>query len=96
MVKAVEARGATGLAKRSLETAGQTFRFAIAHGYAKRNPASEIRPAEILKPAHKTNLAWIDAKELQALLSAIEVYQGTHVTRLAIKLMASPLCAPAN
>jgi hypothetical protein len=81
MVKAIEARGATDLAKRAMENAGQIFRFAIAHGYAKRNPASEIRPADILKPTHKTNLARIDAKELQALLRAIEVYQGTHGPR---------------
>jgi len=45
-------------------------------------------PPIILKPTHKTSLARIDAKELQALLRAIEVYQGTHVTRLAMKLMA--------
>ncbi len=88
MVKAIEARGATDLAKRAMENAGQIFRYAIAHGYAKRNPASEIRPADVLKPTHKTNLARIDAKELPALLRAIEVYQGTHVTRLAMKLMA--------
>ena len=88
MVKAIEVRGAADLAKRALENAGQIFRFAIAHGYAKRNPASEIRPADVLKPTHKTNLARIDAKELPGLLRAIEVYRGTHVTRLAIKLMA--------
>jgi integrase len=88
MVKAIETRGASDLAKRAMENAGQIFRYAIAHGYAKRNPASEIRPADILKPTHKTNLARIDAKELPGLLRAIEIYQGTHVTRLAIKLMA--------
>jgi integrase len=88
MVKAIETRGAADLAKRALENTGQIFRYAIAHGYAKRNPASEIRPADILKPTHKTNLARIDAKDLPGLLRAIEVYQGTHVTRLAMKLMA--------
>jgi integrase len=88
MVKAIEGRGAADLAKRALENVGQIFRYAIAHGYAKRNPASEIRPADVLRPTHKTNLARIDAKELPALLRAIEVYQGTHVTRLALKLMA--------
>jgi hypothetical protein len=56
MVKAIEARGAADLAKRALENTGQIFRFAIAHGFAKRNPASEIRPADVLKPTHKTNL----------------------------------------
>jgi integrase len=88
MVKAIEARGAADLAKRALENTGQIFRFAIAHGYAKRNPASEFRPADVLKPTHQTNLARIDAKELPGLLRAIEIYQGTHVTRLAMKLMA--------
>ena len=36
----------------------------------------------------KDNYARVDAKELPALLRAIEVYRGTHVTRLAMKLMA--------
>jgi integrase len=88
MIKAIEDRGARDIAKRALETAGQVFRYAIAHGYARRNPAMEIRPRDILKSARKTNYARVDAKELPALLRAIEVYQGTHITRMAIKLMA--------
>jgi integrase len=88
MVKSIEQRGARDIAKRALETTGQIFRFGIAHGYAKRNPASEIRPADILKTTRKTNYARVDAKELPNLLRQIEVYPGTHVTRLAIKLMA--------
>jgi integrase len=88
MVKVIEQRGARDIAKRALETTGQIFRYAIAHGYAKRNPASEIRPADILKTTRKTNYARVDAKELPNLLRQIEVYPGTHVTRLAIKLMA--------
>jgi len=88
MVKMIEGRGAADLAKRAMQNVGQIFRYAIAHGYAKRNPASEIRPADVLRPTHKTNLARIDAKELPALLRSMEVYQGTHLTRLAMKLMA--------
>lgn len=88
MVKMIEARGARDIAKRALETTGQVFRYAIAHGYARRNPASEIRPSDILRTARKVNYARVDAKELPALLKAIEVYQGTQVTRLAMKLMA--------
>jgi integrase len=42
----------------------------------------------VLKPSQKANYARVDAKELPALLRKIEVYQGTHVTRLAIKFMA--------
>jgi integrase len=88
MVKTIEARGARNVAKRAHETTGQIFRYAIAHGYAKRNPATDIRPRDILKSSPKTNMARIEAKELCDLLRQIEVYPGTHVTRLAIKLIA--------
>lgn len=88
MVKAIQERGARDIAKRALENTGQVFRYAIAHGYARRNPASEIRPSDILKTTRKVNYARVDAKELSALLRAIEVYQGTPLTRLAIKLMS--------
>ena len=88
MTKVIEQRGARDIAKRALETTGQVFRYAIAHGHARRNPASEIRPSDILKSTRKVNYARVDAKELPLLLKAIELYKGTPVTRLAIKLMA--------
>jgi integrase len=88
MVRTVEARGARDLAKRALETTGQIFRYAIAHGHATRNPAAEIKPRDVLKATAKENYARVDAKDLPALLRQIEVYPGTHVTRLALKLMA--------
>ena len=88
MAKAIEGRGALDIAKRALETTGQIFRYAIANGYAQRNPASDIRPSDVLKPTTKVNYARIDAKELPALLCKIEVYQGVQITRLAMKLMA--------
>jgi len=88
MVKAIEARGVGDLAKRSLQTCGQIFRFAVAHGYAERNPAADIKPADVLRPVRSVNLARIDAAQLPALLRSIEVYRGKVVTRLATKLMA--------
>src|SRR5258708_2007801 len=87
-VRAVEARGVRDVAKRALETTGQIFRYAIAHGYANRNPATDVHPRAILKPSSKENYARIDARELPGLLRHIEAYPGTHVTRLAMKLMA--------
>src|SRR5271154_4215523 len=44
MVKSIEARGVGDLARRALETTGQIFRYAVAHGYAKRNPCADIKP----------------------------------------------------
>lgn len=88
MVKAIQDRGKLDIAKRALETTGQIFRYAVAHALAQRNPASEIKPGDILKSRRKVNHARVDAKDLPALLRAIEVYQGKHVTRLAMKLLA--------
>jgi integrase len=88
VVKAIEARGVGDLAKRSLETCGQIFRYAIAHGYATRNPAADIKPADLLKPTVKTHLARVSQAELPALLRAVEIYQGKVLTRLAMKLLS--------
>jgi integrase len=88
MVKAIQDRGKLDIAKRALETTGQIFRYAVAHGLSQRNPAADIKPGDILKSRQKVNHARVDAKELPALLRAIEVYQGKHVTRLAMKLLA--------
>lgn len=88
MVKAIEARGVGDLAKRALETCGQIFRYGIAHGYCDRNPAAEFKPADVLRPVITTNLARVGEAELPALLRAIEVYRGSVLTRLAVKLMA--------
>ena len=89
MVKTIEARGALDIAKRCLQMTGQVFRYAIAHGIgrATRNPATDIKPTDVLTPRKKANYARIDAKELPTLLRKIEGYQGTPTTRLAIKLI---------
>ena len=88
MLKSIEARGVNDLAKRALQTSGQVFRYAIAHGLAKRNPATDIKPSDVLASRQKQNLARIDGKELPQLLRHIEGYKGAATTRLAMKLMA--------
>jgi integrase len=88
MVRTIQARGARDIAKRALETTGQIFRYAIARGYSRRNPAAEFRASDILKPSRKLNYPRIEGRELSDLLKSIEVYQGKQITRLAIKLMA--------
>ena len=88
MLKAIEKRGVNDLAKRALQTSGQVFRYAIAHGLATRNPATDIKPSDVLASRQKQNLARIDGKELPQLLRHIEGYKGAATTRLAMKLMA--------
>ncbi|MDF2457784.1 MAG: phage integrase [Nitrospira sp.] len=88
MLNAIQARDVVDLAKRAFQTSSQVFRFATANGLAKRNPAADIRPSDVLISRPKRNLARIDAVELPDLLRHIEGYKGGAATRLAIKLMA--------
>ncbi len=88
MMKKIEKRGALDIAKRALQTCSQVFRYAIAHGLAARNPAADIRPSDVLASRKKENYARLDTKELPELLRKIEVYQGSPITRTAMKLMA--------
>jgi hypothetical protein len=88
MMQEIEGRGASDVARRSLQTASKIFRFAIARDLAEHNPASEIQPGDILKPVLKSNFARIDVKELPTLLRAVDIYKGSQITRLAMKLLA--------
>ena len=88
MAKTIEKRGALDIAKRSLQTSGQVFRYAVAHGLATRNPVKDFQPSDVLTPRKKEHYARLDSKELPDLLRKIEAYQGSAVTRLALKLMS--------
>jgi integrase len=88
MVKAIAGRGALDIAKRALQSSGQVFRYSIAHGLATRNPATDIKPADVLASREKVNFARLDSKELPELMRHIDAYRGAVVTRLAMKLMA--------
>ncbi|WP_049961162.1 tyrosine-type recombinase/integrase [Pseudacidobacterium ailaaui] len=85
---AIEARGARDVAKRAHETAGQIFRYAIAHGLASRNPATDFKPSDILAERNSKNVARVDARELPTLLSRMQGYEGDALTRLAMRLLA--------
>lgn len=88
MIRKVESRGALDIAKRVLTMCGQVMRYAVAHGLAERNPAADIKPSDVLKPAKKTNHKRLNEKELPELLRNIDGYDGQPLTRLAMQLMA--------
>lgn len=67
---------------------GQVMRYAVAYGLAERNPAADIKPSDVLKPAKKTNHARLSEKELPELLRKIDDYDGQPLTRLELQLMA--------
>lgn len=88
MMEQIQGRGATDIARRARNTCSQVFRYAITKGLAKRNPALDFRPSDVLPRRGVRNHARIDHAELPTLLRKIEAYQGATATRLAMKLLA--------
>ena len=92
VIKKIDARGAHDIAKRAYETAGQVFRYAVAHGLCESNPVAQVKPADFLKPVTQENYKRVNAKELPQLLRDIDQYgitqKGDEITRLGLQLMA--------
>ncbi len=81
----IEKRGAVETAHRAMQNAGQVFRYGIATGRAKYNPAADLVGA--LTPVVKTSFATItEPAKIAELLRAIDGYLGTLTTRCALQL----------
>ena len=88
LVKKVEERGALDVASRVLNTCGQVFRFAVTHGLTGSNPATFIKPSDILPTRKVQHHVRLSAKDLPDLLRAMHAYDGSLLTRYAMQLMA--------
>lgn len=78
-------RGAVESAHRVLQNCGQVLRYAIATGRAERNPAADLRGA--LPPVKQTHLAAIvEPDAIGGLLRAMDAYNGSLVTKCALRL----------
>lgn len=83
-VNRVVDRGAVESAHRVLQNCGQVFRYAIVTGRAERNPAGDLRGA--LPPVKRQHHAAItDPQGVARLLRAIDGYNGSIVTRCALR-----------
>lgn len=85
MLRRIEARGAIETAHRVRTVCSQIFRYAIATGRAKRDPAADLKGA-LVSCVCKHHPAITDPKELAPLLLAIDGYKGTFVVRQALRL----------
>ena len=78
-------RGAVESAHRVLQNCGQVLRYAIATGRAERNPVADLRGA--LPPVKQTHLASIiEPNAIGGLLRAMDAYNGSLVTKCALRL----------
>jgi integrase len=87
MTLRIEKRGAPELARRILQVCGQILRYAVAHGLAARNPVADVKPSDFLAPRLTKNFARVGAADLPELLRRIEAYEGSALTRMALRLM---------
>lgn len=88
VIKKIESRGVSELARRAFGNIGQIYRYANIHGMTTNNPTASMKPGDILKAVASTNYARIEERELPALMRKIDLYQGTQMTRIAMLLMA--------
>lgn len=94
-LRRIESRGAVETAHRALQNCGQIFRYAIATGRATYNPTPDLRGA--LPPVKKVHRAAItDPKEIGSLLRAIDDYQGSFVTKCALRLAPLTFVRPGE
>jgi integrase len=85
VLRKVESRGALETAHRTKQNCSQVFRYAVATGRAERDPTIELRGA--LKPPRERHHPSItDPKGIGALLRAIDGYDGSLVTKCALRL----------
>jgi len=85
VLRRIAARGADETARRALQDCGRVFRYAIATGRADRDPTRDLAGA--LAPRTVVHLPSItEPKAVGALMRAIDDYQGTFITRCALRL----------
>lgn len=94
-LRRIEERGAIETAHRALQNCGQVFRYAIATGRAERDVSADLRGA--LSPVVESHHASItDPKAIGALLRSIEGYEGSLVTKCALRLAALVFVRPGE
>jgi integrase len=85
-LRKVEKRGVPETARRLRQTCGQVFRYAIATGRAKDDPAPALRGA-LGSPGRRRGHRAMTLNEVPNFLTALEGYDGDPRTRLALRLM---------
>ena len=85
MLRTVESNGTLDMAHRVMQMCGQIFMYAIATGRAERNPVPDLRGA--LKVSVVKHYSFLQENELPEYLEKMETYDGSHETKMALKVL---------
>ncbi|SMB28633.1 putative integrase [Sterolibacterium denitrificans] len=96
-VKDINKAGKRETARRVFSTISRIFRYAVAHDLVERNPASDVKLADFLPSSAARHFACLkDPKAIGGLMRAIDEYEGSPITRLALKLAALTFVRPGE
>lgn len=88
VIRRIEKLNIAETAKRTLQTAGQVFRYAVQNGFTLRDVTADLKGA--LAPTTKTHMAaFTEPKDVAELLRAIDAFKGSFSVSCALRL--SPL-----
>lgn len=88
VIKRIEKLNIAETAKRTLQTAGQVFRYAVQNGFTVRDVTADLKGA--LAPTTKTHMAaFTEPKDVAELLQAIDGFKGSFTVSCALRF--SPL-----
>lgn len=94
-LRRIESLGRLESAHRALSLVSQVFRFAIASGLARRNPAADLRGA-LVQRVSKNRPAITEAKAVGALMRAIWGYRGQPASCAALRLLPLVVTRPGE
>jgi integrase len=94
-VRKYETTGRTEAAHRAIQFSSQVFRFAIANQLAKSDPTRDLRGALTSHKA-KHHAAILEPKKAGELLRAMDGYEGSPITKIALQLSALVFVRPGE
>ena len=94
-IRRIEGKGKLESARRSLQLAGAVFRYAVATARLASDPTRDLRGA-LTAPTVTHYGAITDAKKVGELLRAIEDYEGSGITRLALQIAPHVFVRPGE
>ncbi|HAO32405.1 MAG TPA: tyrosine-type recombinase/integrase [Candidatus Competibacter sp.] len=88
-------RGAIESAHRVLQVIGQVFRYAVAGGYAERNPAVDLK-GWLPSPSRRHFATITEPKAIGRLMRDLDGYQGSLAVRCALRLAPRLMVRPGE
>jgi integrase len=94
-IRRIEGKGKLESARRSLQLAGAVFRYAVATARLASDPTRDLRGA-LTAPTVTHYGAITDAKQVGELLRAIDGYEGSSITKLALQIAPHVFVRPGE